>query len=199
MRVGSREDGKLTSMTRLMPLIGFQRSLAITTHFVINGTVITQAPSLKGAQILALPPEEGSWRLTAAIVLATVFAAPQNSVIGHLLTSAYDFVLSEALGFHIDFNKTLGQQYEEVRKTRIPLDRQSENRFDSVIEKCQTAIRDMHRPIVASETAEAASLLAQVDREQTPLTPKLDRDSYEYMIFTVEDNYPTEVIGLISS
>jgi len=44
-------------------LIGFQRSLAITTHFVINGTVITQAPSLKGAQILALPPEEGSWRL----------------------------------------------------------------------------------------------------------------------------------------
>jgi len=57
----------------------------------------------------------------------------------------------------------------------------------------------MHRPIVASETAEAASLLAQVDREQTPLTPKLDRDSYEYMIFTVEDNYPTEVIGLISS
>ena len=33
-------------------LVGFERSLAITTHYVLNGSVITQAPSLKGAQIL---------------------------------------------------------------------------------------------------------------------------------------------------
>jgi hypothetical protein len=48
-------------------LIGFQRSLAITTHLILNGEVITQAPALKGARILALPPEEGSWKIKAAV------------------------------------------------------------------------------------------------------------------------------------
>src|SRR5689334_12686229 len=165
-------------------LIGFQRSLAITTNIVINGTVITQAPSLRGAQIFALVPEEGSWKFTAAVVLATILSAPQNSMIGHLLTSAYDYVVSEALGFHIDFNKTLGQQYQDIQKARIPVDRQSENRFDSVIEKCQTAIRDMHRPIVQSESAHTAMISAQIDRDHIPLTPKFDRRTYDYMVFT---------------
>jgi len=182
-------------------LIGFQRSLAITTNLILNGTVITQAPSLKGAQILALPPEDGSWKFTT-VVVATIFAAaqaPQNSLIGHLLTSAYDYVVSETLGFHIDFTKTLGQQYDEIRKSRIPLEHQSQNRFDSVIEKCQTAIRDMHRPIVWSETAHSATLSSQTDPRRVPLTPTLDRRSYEYMIFTLEENTPTEFIGRISS
>jgi hypothetical protein len=34
-------------------LAGFQRSLALTAHLVINGEIITQAPSLRGAQIIA--------------------------------------------------------------------------------------------------------------------------------------------------
>ncbi|WP_455750023.1 DUF7946 domain-containing protein [Rhodobacter capsulatus] len=33
-------------------MVGFQRSLALTAHLVINGTIITQAPSLKGAKRL---------------------------------------------------------------------------------------------------------------------------------------------------
>lgn len=28
-------------------MMGFQRSLALTTHLVVNGEIITQAPSLK--------------------------------------------------------------------------------------------------------------------------------------------------------
>jgi hypothetical protein len=53
-------------------LIGFQRSLALTTHLVLNDEIITQAPFLKGARILAAPPEEGSWKITALVMgLAT--------------------------------------------------------------------------------------------------------------------------------
>ena len=48
-------------------MIGFQRSLAITSHLVLNGEVITQAPSLKGARIIAVPPEEGSWKILALL------------------------------------------------------------------------------------------------------------------------------------
>lgn len=52
-------------------LIGLQRSLALTTHLILNKEIITQSPALKGAYIYALPPEEGSWKLTAAIVIAS--------------------------------------------------------------------------------------------------------------------------------
>ena len=42
-------------------LIGFQRKLALTTNLMLNGELITQAPSLKNAMILASPPKKGSW------------------------------------------------------------------------------------------------------------------------------------------
>lgn len=38
-------------------LAGFQRSIDLTTHFVLSGDVITQAPAAKGFQIF-LPPFE---------------------------------------------------------------------------------------------------------------------------------------------
>lgn len=38
-------------------LAGFHRSLALTTHLVLNGEIITQAPSLKGADIIVSTPE----------------------------------------------------------------------------------------------------------------------------------------------
>lgn len=41
-------------------LVGFQRTIALTAHLVINGEVITQATALKGVRITAVPPEEGS-------------------------------------------------------------------------------------------------------------------------------------------
>ena len=90
-------------------LIGFQRSLALTTHLILNDEIITQAPSLDGAQILALPPEPGSWKITAAIMLTGAFytlgTAPKDTPIGNLISSAYDYVISETLGFHVDYDK----------------------------------------------------------------------------------------------
>jgi hypothetical protein len=118
-------------------LEGFQRSLALTVHVIINGEVITQAPSLRGAQILALSSDGGSWKFVVAIV-GSLFAlgqAPQNSVVGHLMTSAYDYVISEALGFHVDFTKTLGQTYEETHKVRLPITPQPQSKLDAVIDK----------------------------------------------------------------
>src|SRR4051794_8941447 len=86
-------------------LIGFQRSLALTTHLVLNNEIITQAPALKGAEILALPASEGSWKITAAVAVTiwTIGTAPKASPLGHLISSAYDYVISETLGFHVDY------------------------------------------------------------------------------------------------
>jgi len=55
-------------------LLGFERTLALTTHLILNQEVITQAPSLKNAQILSFPSKEGSWKMTVGIILTGAYA-----------------------------------------------------------------------------------------------------------------------------
>jgi hypothetical protein len=168
---------------------------------MINGEVITQAPSLRGARILALPVEEGSWKFVAALV-GSLFAlgqAPQNSAVGNLMTSAYDYVISETLGFHVDFNKTLGQQYEEMHRARVPLNPQPQSKLDAVIEKCESSIKEMHRPIVRSKTATSANITSATDHIFIPLTTTLNHDTYEYIDITREDDTPIRFEGYVSS
>ena len=182
----------------MLPNIG---SLALTTHLILNDEIITQAPALKGAQILALPATQGSWKITAAVVASiyTAGVAPKDTPIGHLIGSAYDYVISETLGFHVDYNKTIGQAYEELNKRRIDsVPKLPETRFDSLVEKCQTAIREMHRPIVKSESANQARITTTVGDISHRLKP-LNSESYEYISFTEQSQIPMEFVGWVSS
>jgi hypothetical protein len=199
---GASDDHQIDFYDVSQALIGFQRSLALTTHLVLNDEVITQAPSLKGAKIFAVPPEEGSWKITAAVVagIYTMGTAPMDSPIGHLVASAYDYVVSETLGFHVDFDKTLGQQYEELQSAGERAIRVlPESRFDSIIEKCEVAIRDMHRPIVQSETAVEASIFSQVGRHTSKLRQNLNFETYEHIAYTREEERPQTFVGRVSS
>jgi hypothetical protein len=192
------DRGRIEFYDVAQALVGFQRSLALTTHMVINGEVITQAPSLKNAEIFVFPPEDGSWKIVATILGGLFIAsqAPQNSALGHLMTSAYDYIISESLGFHVDFNKTLGQQ----RRSRLDLKPQPPSKFDAVIEKCDVSIRNMHRPIVYSHSAESASITCHADDGRvTPLTAILTRTTYEYISFTREAEAPITFVGRVSS
>ena len=49
-------------------LVGLQRSLALTTHLILNDEIITQSPALKGARIYSLPAEPGSWKDRKSVV-----------------------------------------------------------------------------------------------------------------------------------
>jgi hypothetical protein len=185
-------------------LIGFERSFALTTHLVLNDEVITQAPSLDGAQILARPSNRGSWELTAILALAagTIYklgTAPKDTPIGHLVRSAYDYVLTQTLGIHVDYEKTLGQQIRVARAEDRNIKLLSQARFDSVVEKCDTAVREMHRPIYKSETANSARLIAKIGDEQTQIGPTLTLETYEYIAYTVRSTDTVELIGQISS
>jgi hypothetical protein len=183
-------------------LIGFQRSLALTTHLILNDEIITQAPFMKGAQILATPSRRGSWELTALIAVSTAAAgllykigtAPKDTPIGHLIRSAYDYVISETLGFHVDYEKTLGRQYEEFRLRKIP-----QTRFDSLIEKCETAIKEMHRPISKSQTANKGHLITKIGSETTQLRHPLTMETYEHIAYTERTANSIELSGRISS
>jgi hypothetical protein len=186
-------------------LIGFQRSLALTTHLILNNEIITQSPSLDGAQILAHPSRRGSWELTALIAITPVAlhalyrlgTAPKDTPIGHLIRSAYDYVISETLGFHVDYDKTLGVQYEEL--TRQGVTKLPQTRFDSLIEKCEVAIREMHRPISKSETATKGRLITKVDANTAPLRHPLTIKTYEHIAFTERSPETTDFVGRISS
>lgn len=185
-------------------LIGFERSLALTTHLVLNGEIITQAPSLKGASIFAHPPEDGSWKINAGILIAGTAAyhiatAPNNTPLGHLVYSAYDYVISESLGFHVDYNKSLGELYEEYKEKQIALPKIRESQLDSVIEKCTTALTEMHRPIYKNKTALEARISARVGAKSMHLSSTFSMDSFQYIIEEYEDSEVKSICGFVSS
>lgn len=49
-------------------LYGISRSLAIITHYVLNGKVIKQGPALSGAKVFVRPPQRGSFESLLSIV-----------------------------------------------------------------------------------------------------------------------------------
>ena len=154
------ESGEIELYDLARSLYGLHRSLALTTHFVINNEVITKAPSLRNALIYTYPSEESSFKQTLKIgVLATaayaLLSSPNASVVGHLMYSSYDYVVKSTLGFHINLSDPLYKSYleHESLKNPIPI-----SKLDSVAEKCEDAIVDIHRPIYASKSASYAIL-----------------------------------------
>lgn len=186
-------------------LIGFERSLALTTHLILNDEIITQAPALKGAEIFARPSNAGSWELTAVIVVAAAGAiyklgtAPKDTPIGHLIRSAYDYVISHSLGVDLDYNKTLRQQFKDAHAQDNDIKILSSARFDSLLEKCDTAIKEMHRPISKSETASEAQLISQIGSKRSRIGPALTIETYEYIAYTETSSDSVELVGRTSS
>lgn len=183
-------------------LVGFQRSLALTTHLLINDELIIQAPSLKNAQIIAFPSEEENWKITAAVVSLGVSlgVAPSDSAFGHLVYSAYDYVINETLGMHVDYEESLGKQYEKFKRTQQPgVPILGQERFDSLMEKCEVAIREMHRPIYGSETAESADIVCHLLGKKKPIEKSLTIDTYNYIKEPIRSPAPINVVGRVSS
>ncbi len=148
-------------------MMGFHRSLAITSQMMLHNNLIHKSTALKNAKILTYPQEEGSWQMKFALIaaLSSPFTLPNNTVIGHLGYSLYDYIVSESLGVHVDYNKTIGKIYEENPK----LPRVEQYQLDNVIEKCTGSIIDMHRPISHSGTANKTIINAIQGDKKLPL------------------------------
>jgi hypothetical protein len=179
-------------------LSGFQRSLAIATHLALNGEIITQAPALKGAKILTQAPSEGSFKSKAWIILGgavTLGSVGSDSPVGQVITSIYDYMLSETMGFHVDYSKTLQVQYHDhLEKMKI-----TEEKLDSAMEKSESGINDMHRPIYASKTATMADIHVNQRDLARKLGPDMSIITYEYIAHTSRDSDAVEIYGVVSS
>ncbi|MBZ9678285.1 hypothetical protein [Mesorhizobium sp. ES1-1] len=197
------DDNEIDFYDAADALTGFQRSLALTTHLVLNGEIIVKAPALEGARIFIKSPEPGSWKvLTTVGLLATgayqLGTAPRDTILGNLVVSAYDYVINESLGFHVDFDSTLGQQYDEVQRQRRPIaPKISESQLDSLVEKVENSVRDMHRPIHASRTATEAHLTSSYRRQHADIAT-LDAETFDYVRLTRQVERPEEFTGRVS-
>lgn len=178
-------------------MTGFQRSLALTTHLVMHGEIITQAPALKEADILVSTPSPGSWEIIASIVGAAWVAgtAGKDTPLGHMLYSIYDYIISSTLGFHVDYEKSLFQSYREslTEKGITP------EKLESLMEKTESSIGDMHRPIVASQSATSAKLFRLSRSGFDQIGPDMTSLSYDYIARTIRRDELIEHQGLVSS
>ncbi len=193
------DNGEIDFYDVAKALEGFQRSLALTTHLILNGEVITQAPSLKNAKIVAAPPQKGSWIVVATILggIGYLGTRPKDTPLGHLVHSAYDYVLKNAFGVKLDYDKSIGEllqeQSKEVGRTL------NQGRLDDLTEKCEHAIKDMHRPIIQSETAERANISRWVANQPTSLVTRLSQQTYDSLRFERRTTTTKLYEGLVSS
>lgn len=203
-------NGKLTDQNKIhfydvaQALVGFERTIALTTHLLMHGEVLTQSPSTTGFQLLALPAEPGSWKWPIGLALASAIhafgTAPPDTTFGWLAKSAVEYVIQETLGFSPDFGRTLGPQIEEAQKTSKNVSKNlSIERFDSLMEKTESGVRALHRPIVASESASVAQFAWKTDLRTVMLDVYADSRTYEFVDRLITSEDFSEYRGVISS
>ncbi|MBB5514335.1 hypothetical protein FHS89_000333 [Rubricella aquisinus] len=206
-RGSAADDAQIQFYDVAQSLIGFERVISLTTHLLINGTIKTQSPSTQGFQVLAQISEEGSWKQAVAVSLGTAIlssgVASSDSSFGWLMKSAVSYVIAESLGFEPNFEEVLGSQIREHRNRVdsdfVLPDNLTEERFDAVIEKCESGILSIHRPIAFSRTANIADINFNISGENEQLDYYFDINTYDYVKKTITSEDFSDYHGIVSS
>ncbi|MCB4782026.1 MAG: hypothetical protein LGB70_04180 [Sulfurovum sp.] len=137
--------------------------------------------------------------MTAVICTAlySLGTAPKDTSLGHIIYSAYDYVISESLGVHVDYDKPLGKPYEESENKKLPKIKQYQ--LDSIIEKCSFSIKEMHRPIYQTGTTTKATISAMINNTLLPISSSLSIDTYAHLKGDLISPEEKIVKGYISS
>lgn len=202
---GETDEAEIDLYDVSVALAGFNRSLALTTHLILNGEIIVQAPGLQGAQIRASLPVEGSWKLPiyltiSATALYNLGTAPKDTPLGHLIYSGYDYVVKQSLGFHVDYDDSLGESYEKAKKNELNIKKVEQYKFDSLIEKCETSIKDIHRPINGQGTAEVARIKGVTKKQKLKkIGSDFDENTYDYIKQSIRSKKAKKLYGRVSS
>jgi hypothetical protein len=168
-------------------LVGLERSLALTTHLVLNDEVITQATALRGARVICEAPKPGSLTILAGIGMAgaglyKLGTLRKDNPLGHLVYSAYDFLVHKVTGQDLDYDKSLRKLFEESHQNeKLGLRLPRESKFDSLAEKIEPPLTRLHRPIVNSGTAEKAEIIFPGKSKKSKRSVVLNHDSFARM------------------
>lgn len=153
---------------------------------------------MKGARIIVATPRSGSWEVVATIVggVWAVGTASKDNTLGHILYSIYDYAVRQTLGFPVDYSKSLFTKYSEhLEEKKI-----TPAKLDSLTEKVEASIADVHRPIVASKTADHADLFTtERGGPRIRLGVEFNQSSYDYIKRNIVDIDETDNEGVVSS
>jgi hypothetical protein len=93
------ESNALNAYDAGLALYGIGRSISIATHYVTNGRVIKQAPSLDGARVLVAPAQPGSFEFPTLVEIISVVAPGlATGVVGNLLTDLVKLLYRRGAG-----------------------------------------------------------------------------------------------------
>jgi hypothetical protein len=134
------ESGAINMYDAGEALVGASRAFAISMHYFVNGKVIKQAPSLKGADVKLLVPKNGSFIFDIDIAFATSF----------ILTSAASGVIGNACYEYLKhiFSKTVGQDYGPSNSLAKQVIATDEGAIDAMVDTIEGDFSAIHRPII---------------------------------------------------
>lgn len=186
-------------------LRGFERGLALTSHFALNNQVITQATALRGAKILASPPEAGSYKIPAYLATASIAAyslgsLDQENPLGHLIFSLYELVIYEATGQELDYDHSLRQIYNRALEQGTEgLLMPSRSQFNSLVEKVEPSIAEVHRPITGAGTASSATIFDPVRADDSIKQLELSQETHQLLKYRRRSTSLQALVGRVSS
>lgn len=185
-------------------MMGFERTLALTAHLVLNDEIITQVTSLKGAKVLLGPMEAGSLKIPAyifagATAVYSLGSLEANNPLGHLMYSAYDAMVHAALGVSLSYEKPLREHIDASTK-EANVFRPADPKIQALAEKCEAPLAEMHRPITKSQSATSAELVQnRPANPPRPIGPPMSQQTYDFLRYAEKDRHPISVMGKVSS
>lgn len=194
-------ENKIEMYDAWQALAGFHRSLAITTNLIITGELISRSQSLQHAEIFLKPIEIGSWKSVVAITAGTtaLLTASTDSLGGHLVFSAYHYVIKKATGIDVDYDDGALQEQLRRRKTTTGKAINIE-RLDKVVERCEGSVLKMHRPIAISGSAEKGEIYCYGPRLIAPIKlAEINRSTHSYVANPTQSSSPQLLRVKISS
>lgn len=165
-------------------LSGISRSLAISIHYLINGRIIKQAPSLDGASINLLPPARGSFIFDVDILSAasTIAGVAASGVFGN---ACYDFL-------KVVFNRTVGRDSTPTDPRVQKLFKNDNGEIDTIIDTIEGDVASIHRPII--KESKNVVIIGGSNN-----IVNLDMRSYDYVKAKILSDYAEDFYGNISS
>ncbi|WP_368417287.1 hypothetical protein [Falsiroseomonas sp.] len=124
-------------------LYGIARSLSVTTHYVLNGRVIKQAPSLARAKVLVRPPQVGSFEFIAPVV--DFFSTPAGQIAGGLTLAVAGNYLTDLT--RLLYRRLTGQSEQASSPETQKLLRERPGDVDALADSIEDDVVRLHRPI----------------------------------------------------
>jgi hypothetical protein len=124
-------------------LYGIARSLSVATHYVLNGRVIKQAPSLVRAKVLVRPPQTGSFEFIAPVV--DFVSTPAGQVACGLTLAVAGNYLTDLT--RLLYRRLTGQSENASSQETQKLIRERPGDLDALADSIEDDVVRIHRPI----------------------------------------------------